>query len=168
MPETTSTIAYVGLGANLGERDAQIRRALRMLEALQGTDVVAVSSLYATEPRIVEDQPEFLNACAKIETRLRADKLMCELLEIERRMGRRRGEDRREKGARRIDLDLLLYGESVIDRPGLRVPHPGLPDRAFVLVPLAEIAAEAVHPEREATVAELLEQCEDTGGVRRR
>jgi 2-amino-4-hydroxy-6-hydroxymethyldihydropteridine diphosphokinase len=134
------TRAYVGLGANLGDREATIRAALH---ALPG--VVAVSSLRETDPVGVVDQPRFLNGVAAVETDLSARELLEELLAIERELGR----ERRERwGPRTIDLDLLLYGEETIDEPGLTVPHPRLHERRFALEPLAELAPDAVIPGR--------------------
>jgi 2-amino-4-hydroxy-6-hydroxymethyldihydropteridine diphosphokinase len=134
------TRAYVGLGANLGDREATIRAAL---DALPG--VVAVSRLRETDPVGVVDQPRFLNGVAALETDLSARELLETLLEVERELGR----ERRERwGPRTIDLDLLLYGEETIDEPGLTVPHPRLHERRFALEPLAELAPNALIPGR--------------------
>jgi 2-amino-4-hydroxy-6-hydroxymethyldihydropteridine diphosphokinase len=141
------TRAYVGLGANLGDREATIRAAVA---ALPG--VLAVSSLRETEPVGVTDQPRFLNGVAALETELSARDLLDTLLALERRLGR----ERRERwGPRTIDLDLLLFGEEAIDEPGLTVPHPRLHERRFALEPLAEIAPDALIPGR-GRVANLL------------
>jgi 2-amino-4-hydroxy-6-hydroxymethyldihydropteridine diphosphokinase len=141
------TRAYVGVGANLGDREATIRAAL---EALPG--LVGVSKLRETDPVGVVDQPPFLNAAAVLETELAPRELLDTLLAVERELGR----ERRERwGPRTIDLDLLLYGERVVDEPGLAVPHPRLHERRFALEPLAELAPDAVVPGR-GTVAELL------------
>jgi 2-amino-4-hydroxy-6-hydroxymethyldihydropteridine diphosphokinase len=132
------TRAYVGVGANLGDREATIRAALA---ALPG--VVAVSELRETDPVGVTDQPPFLNGVAALETELSARQLLDALLRVERDLGR----ERRERwGPRTIDLDLLLYGEETIDEPGLTVPHPRLHERRFALEPLAEIAPKALIP----------------------
>ena len=128
------TTAYVGLGSNLGDREAMLGRALQLLA--EGLDVRAVSSFRETEPEGVVDQPRFLNAAVRAETDLTARELLETLLAIERELGR----ERRERwGPRTIDLDLLLYGEESIDEPGLVVPHPRLHERRFVLEPLAEL-----------------------------
>jgi 2-amino-4-hydroxy-6-hydroxymethyldihydropteridine diphosphokinase len=141
------TRAYVGLGANLGDREGTIRAAVA---ALPG--VLAVSSLRETEPVGVTDQPRFLNGVAALETELSARDLLDTLLAVERRLGR----ERRERwGPRTIDLDLLLFGEEAIDEPGLTVPHPRLHERRFALEPLAEIAPDALIPGR-GRVANLL------------
>jgi 2-amino-4-hydroxy-6-hydroxymethyldihydropteridine diphosphokinase len=144
------TVAYVGLGSNLGDRHASLRRALELL-ALH-VRVLAVSSLRETEPVGVVDQPRFVNAAAELETELPAVGLLDVLLTVERELGR----ERRERwGPRTIDLDLLLYGTETIDVPGLTVPHARLHERRFVLEPLAELAPELVVPGR-GRVDELL------------
>jgi 2-amino-4-hydroxy-6-hydroxymethyldihydropteridine diphosphokinase len=134
------TRAYVGLGSNLGDREATIRAALDALAEEDGIEVVAVSSLRDTEPVGVGPQPRFLNGAAELETTLSARELLDRLLETERRLGRTRVPG--EHGPRTIDLDLLLYGDETIDEPGLTIPHPRLHERPFVLEPLAELAAE--------------------------
>jgi 2-amino-4-hydroxy-6-hydroxymethyldihydropteridine diphosphokinase len=134
------TRAYIGLGANLGDREATIRAALAALAEEDGIDVVAVSTLRETEPVGVGPQPLFLNGAAELETRLTAHELLDRLLATEQRFGRVRVPS--EHGPRTLDLDLLLYGAEQIDEPGLVVPHPRLLERAFVLEPLAELGAE--------------------------
>ena len=132
------TRAYVGLGANLGDREGTIRAALA---ALPG--VVAVSELRETEPVGVVDQPPFLNGAAALETELSARELLEALQEVERGLGR----ERRERwGPRTIDLDLLLYADETIDEPGLTVPHPRLHERRFALEPLLDLEPELVIP----------------------
>ena len=134
------TRAYVGLGANLGDREATIRAAIA---ALPG--VVAVSSLRETDPVGKTDQPRFLNGVAAVETALSARELLDVLLSVERGLGR----ERRERwGPRTIDLDLLLYGDDTVDEPGLTVPHPRLQERRFALEPLAELDPELLVPGR--------------------
>ena len=135
--------AFVGLGSNLGEREAQIRQALEAMAALPETELVRASSLYDTEPVGDTDQPNFLNAVAELETDLTAQQLLWNLLLIEKRLGRERT---RRWGPRTIDLDLLTYGGEVIEEGNLRVPHPELTRRAFVLVPLVELDPLLVHP----------------------
>jgi len=142
------TVAYVGLGSNLGDREATIRAAVA---ALPG--VVAISQLRETEPVGVTEQPAFLNGAVRLETGLSPRELLDTLLEIERGLGR----ERRERwGPRTIDLDLLLYGGETVDEPGLTVPHPSLHERRFVLEPLAEIAPDWRDPVTGKTVEELL------------
>ena len=136
------TIAYVGLGSNLGDREAIIRAAV---EALPG--VVAVSQLRETDPVGVTEQPAFLNGAVVLETDLSARELLDLLLAVERRLGR----ERRERwGPRTIDLDLLLFGAETIDEPGVTVPHPRLHERRFALEPLAELDPELTVPGRGA------------------
>ena len=135
--------AFVALGSNLGEREAMIREALEALAALPQTELLRASSLYDTEPVGDPDQPGFLNAVAELETELTARQLLWNLLLIERRLGRVRT---RHWGPRVIDLDLLLYGSEVLDEPDLKVPHPELIRRSFVLVPLVELDPLVVHP----------------------
>lgn len=126
------TLAYVGLGANLGDREAAIRRAAELVGA------VRLSPIVETEPWGYTDQPRFLNAAAEVETQLSARAFLELLLDVERRLGRERSGPR--FGPRTIDLDLLLYGEERISEPGLEVPHPRLHERLFVLEPLAALA----------------------------
>jgi 2-amino-4-hydroxy-6-hydroxymethyldihydropteridine diphosphokinase len=132
------TRSFVGLGSNLGDPQEQIRRALELLAAEEGVEVVAVSALRETDPVGYEDQPRFLNGAAELRTSLSARELLGRLLAIERRLGRVRGEGPRF-GPRTIDLDLLLHGDEVVAEPGLVVPHPRLHERRFALEPLAEL-----------------------------
>ena len=133
------TVAYVGLGANLGAREETLHRAVELLGAADGVDVLAVSQLHETEPVGVVDQPPFLNGAVAIETARAPRDLLDLLLEIERLLGRVRDE---RWGPRTIDLDLLVYGDEVVDEPGLRVPHPRLHERRFALEPLVELEPE--------------------------
>jgi 2-amino-4-hydroxy-6-hydroxymethyldihydropteridine diphosphokinase len=153
----STTTAYIGLGANLGEREAAIRRALELLTA-PGTSVVAVSSLRETAPVGYEDQPTFLNGVAIVETTAPPRELLNRLLAIERKLGRDRSSAERW-GPRPIDLDLLLYGRRAVDEPGLRVPHPRLHERRFVLEPLVELDPRLVVPGR-GRVTDLLAKLE--------
>jgi 2-amino-4-hydroxy-6-hydroxymethyldihydropteridine diphosphokinase len=132
------TLAYVGLGANLGDREGTIRAAVAEMPG-----VVAVSTLRETDPVGITDQPRFLNGVAALETELKPRELLDVLLAVERRLGRERGQ---RWGPRTIDLDLLLYGDEVIDETGLTIPHPRLHERRFVLEPLADLAPELVVP----------------------
>ena len=134
------TRAFVGLGANLGDREGTIHAALAALGAEDGIEVVAISTLRETEPVGVGPQPLFLNGAAELETTLSARELLGRLLDTERRLGRVRVPG--EHGPRTLDLDLLLHGEERIDAPGLTVPHPRLHERRFVLEPLAELNAD--------------------------
>jgi 2-amino-4-hydroxy-6-hydroxymethyldihydropteridine diphosphokinase len=130
------TLAYVGLGANLGEREETLSNAIERLGEAEEMEVLAVSSLRETEPVGVDDQPPFLNGAVQLETTLPPRALLDLLLGIERSLGRVRGE---RWGPRVLDLDLLLYGGEIVDEPGLRVPHPRLHERRFALEPLAEL-----------------------------
>ena len=136
--------AYVGLGANLGEREGALRAALAALDATEGIDVVAVSTFRETDPVDYLEQPRFLNAAAALDTTLAPRELLDVLLEVERSLGRTREGPR--FGPRTIDLDLLLYGDESLDEPCLTVPHPRLHGRAFVLEPLAELDPGLVVP----------------------
>jgi 2-amino-4-hydroxy-6-hydroxymethyldihydropteridine diphosphokinase len=132
------TRAYVGLGANLGEREQTLRRAIDLLAAEPEIELVAVSSFRETEPVGYLDQPAFLNGACAVETELGPRELLERLLAVERELGRERGAGPRW-GPRTIDLDLLLYGDATVDEPGLTVPHPRLTERSFVLEPLLEL-----------------------------
>lgn len=140
------TRAYIGLGANLGDRAAMLRAALEQLAAEPDVELVAVSAFHQTDPVGLVNQPRFLNAAAAVETELPARALLDRLLGIERRLGRTR--DGPRFGPRTIDLDLLLYGDEEIAEPDLCVPHPRLHERLFALEPLAEIDPQLAVPGR--------------------
>ena len=142
--------AYVGLGANLGDRETTIRTAVDRLRREPRIDVVAVSALRETEPVGPVPQPRFLNGAVVVETSLEPRELLERLLTVERELGRTREGPR--FGPRTMDLDLLLYGEAVIDEPGLTVPHPRLHERRFVLESLAELDPGALVP-RHGTIS---------------
>jgi 2-amino-4-hydroxy-6-hydroxymethyldihydropteridine diphosphokinase len=135
------------MGANQGRPIAQLERALDLLARLSRTRLSGVSALYRSAPVGDRRQPPFINAVCRLRTTLPAGRLIRALLEIERRCGRVRRPDRRF-GPRPLDLDLLLYGDCTLDRPGLRLPHPRIQDRRFVLLPLCELAPDAVIPGR--------------------
>ena len=146
-----SEIAYLSLGSNLGDRAANLHTAVAQL-GVAGR-LLAVSALYETQPVDVPDQPWFLNCVAAIETDKTPRELLQLALRVEAAMGRLR---MREKGARKIDIDIVLFGDSVVDEPGLKIPHPAMHQRRFVLEPLVEIAPEARHPALGKTAQELL------------
>lgn len=158
--------AAIGLGGNLGDPAATLRDAFQALDQLPGTRLVRASRLFRTPAWGNTDQPDFVNAAALVETTLPARALLDALLDLERRFGRRR-EVGAQWGPRTLDLDVLLYGDAVIDEPGLRVPHPHLHERAFALLPLARIAPDMDVPGR-GSVAALLaavdaSTCRETG-----
>ena len=136
--------AYIGLGANLGEREAALLAAVAALAAADGVEVVAVSTFRETDPVGYLDQPRFLNGAAAVDTTLSPRELLDALLAVEHSLGRTREGPR--FGPRTIDLDLLLYGDESLDEPGLTVPHPRLHERAFALDPLAELDPGLVVP----------------------
>ena len=148
------TLAYVGLGANLGRREETLQRAVRLLQETDSVDVLAISTLRETEPVGVVDQPAFLNGAVELRTSRSARELLEVLLEIEWSLGRVRGE---RWGPRVIDLDLLVFGDEVVDEPGLHVPHPRLHERRFALEPLVELDPELEVPGRGKVSALLAE-----------
>ena len=151
----TPVRACIGLGGNVGEVAQTLARAFDALARLPGTRLLRASGLYRPPAWGRHDQAAFVNAAAVLDTALPAQALLEALLAIEQRFGRDRDAAGPRWGPRTLDLDLLLYGETVIDAPGLRVPHPYLHERAFALVPLAEIAADAVIPGRGSVAAAL-------------
>jgi 2-amino-4-hydroxy-6-hydroxymethyldihydropteridine diphosphokinase len=153
--------AFIGLGSNLGNRERKLEEARGELAKLG--QVVRCSSVYETKPWQVGTQPLFLNQVCELETETPPAQLLKKLLQAERRLGRRRlyrGEPRT------IDIDLLFYGDQIVDRPAVQVPHPRAAERAFVLVPLVEIASGLRHPVLGVTVDELLAKA-DASGVRK-
>lgn len=156
------TRAWIGLGANLGERDAALRQAVRAIAALPGTQMRRVSSLYRSAP-VDAGGPDYLNAVLEIATRLDAHALLKALQAIENGAGRERPY---RNAPRTLDLDILLYGEQCITTLALTVPHPRMHERAFVLQPLAELAPERVPPEALRAVAtQAIARCQDSGWV---
>ena len=157
------TLAYIGLGGNLSDPVANIRRALALVAERRLGRVTAVSSLWRTEPVGVLEQPWFVNAAAAVETDLAPADFLAGLMAIESELGR--PPHHVKDGPRTIDLDLLLYGALTLSVPGLTVPHPRLSRRKFVLAPLAEIAPHLVHPAMGRTVAGLLAIVDDSATV---
>ena len=161
-----SVTAYIALGANLGDREKNIRHAINELKHTPGTKVTRTSKLIEN-PAVggPENSPDFLNGVVEVETTLGSHDLLHRLLEIEHQMGR----ERREKWSPRIiDLDLLLYGDKIISSDDLVVPHPLMHERHFVLEPLAEIAPEVVHPTFGVSIADLLEEARRHEGTQAR
>jgi 2-amino-4-hydroxy-6-hydroxymethyldihydropteridine diphosphokinase len=154
---------YLALGSNVGDRQANLHEALRLLNE-SGVSVVKSSSLYETEPVDYLDQDWFLNAAVKAQTQGDPLDLLQTLREIEKRMGSKKPF---AKGPRLIDLDILLYDDQAIDLPELQVPHPRMLERRFVLVPLAEIAPDLRHPSWPGNVAEMLARTSDRSEVRK-
>jgi 2-amino-4-hydroxy-6-hydroxymethyldihydropteridine diphosphokinase len=155
-------IVYLSLGSNVGDRAANLRTALLGLEAFG--KVTAVSSFYETEPIELVAQPWFLNCAVKLDTEKMPRQLLAAVLELEREMGRRRTQ---KKGPRNIDIDILLFGNSVIKARGLAIPHPALHERRFVLEPLVEIAPETRHPVFKRTMRELRDALQPGQAVRK-
>jgi 2-amino-4-hydroxy-6-hydroxymethyldihydropteridine diphosphokinase len=155
-------IVYLSLGSNVGDRHDHLRTAISRLDSTGR--VVAVSSFYETEPVEFVDQAWFLNCAVSLETASTPQQLMASLLGIEEDMGRQR---KQKKGPRTIDMDILLFGDTVLESPGLTIPHPAMHQRRFVLEPLAEIAPEARHPVLNRTVRELLDSLPAGQAVRR-
>ena len=151
VPFGMTHLAYLSLGSNLGDREAQLQEAIRRLDAIG--QVVKVSSFYETEPVEFTQQALFLNCAVVLQASLSANDLMSRLLDIERELGRERVQ---KKGPRSIDIDILLFGDLILNSSGLTIPHPAMAERRFVLEPLAEIAPRVVHPILKKTVSELL------------
>jgi 2-amino-4-hydroxy-6-hydroxymethyldihydropteridine diphosphokinase len=156
------TTACLSLGSNIGDRAANIERAIAALPA-HGVRVIKQSRLYETEPVEMREQDWFLNGVIKVQTELQPQELMAALLGVEQSMGRQRV---MPKGPRIIDLDILLFGSVILKQPQLEIPHPRLAERRFVLVPFAEIAPNVMHPVFGKTIHELLEITPDQSEVR--
>ena len=156
------TTAYLSLGSNIGEREAQLQQAVGRIG--RHGQIRSVSSFYETEPVEFTEQAWFLNCAVALETDAPPEQFMKSLLQIEQEMGRKRT---RDKGPRTIDIDILLFGDQVISTPSVTVPHPAMANRRFVLEPLAEIAPDVWHPVLKKNVRELLENLPPGQKVRR-
>jgi 2-amino-4-hydroxy-6-hydroxymethyldihydropteridine diphosphokinase len=155
-------IAYIGIGSNLAEPLDQCRISVHIMGSMPEINLLCVSSFYRTEPLGVKDQCEFVNAVCEVRTSLKPRPLLTLLKSIESRMGRKDGQ---RWGPRIIDLDLLLYGQAVINEKELVIPHPECHKRRFVLVPLCEIASHAIHPAFGISAKGLLDRLEDASSV---
>ncbi|MDD5712771.1 MAG: 2-amino-4-hydroxy-6-hydroxymethyldihydropteridine diphosphokinase [Smithellaceae bacterium] len=157
-------ISFVGVGSNLGDGAANCRQAMDLLSLAQGGRVIRAASLYRTEPVGLREQPWFINTVAEVRTTLSARGLLSALKKIEEKMGR---EEAVKWGPRIIDLDILLYGQEVIEEEGLIIPHPEMHKRRFVLEPLNEIASYVIHPAFGISVKGLLDRLDDESRVER-
>ncbi|MCK5218787.1 2-amino-4-hydroxy-6-hydroxymethyldihydropteridine diphosphokinase [bacterium] len=160
MAGNRGTLAYLGLGANLGNPRQQLRQAVEGLRSQAGVEIIAISSLYKTVPIGGEPQSDFLNAVVAIATVLSAHEVYQLGQELERRAGR---VHRTKNAPRELDIDILLYDEDIIQEPDLQVPHPRLAERAFVLWPMAEVAPEARHPVLGENIAQLTARISSRG-----
>jgi len=152
--------AFIGIGSNLGDRKANYLEAVERIQKLPGTRIVKQSSLYESEPH-GDATTWFVNAVIEIETEAGPEELLKRLKAIETTMGRKRVRGKRW-GSRVIDLDILFYNNAIIDKRTLKIPHPEVPNRKFVLAPLSELAPQFIHPKLSATVTELLTGVKDT------
>jgi 2-amino-4-hydroxy-6-hydroxymethyldihydropteridine diphosphokinase len=155
-------IVYLSLGSNVGDRSANLDAAIAHLRSLG--EVATVSSFYETEPVGFTAQPWFLNCTVKLMTEKTTQQLLAAILDLEQRMGRVRAQ---KNGPRIIDVDILLFGESIIETKGLRIPHPAMHQRRFVLEPFAEIAPEARHPVLKRTIRQLRDALPSGQAVRK-
>jgi len=155
---------FLGIGTNLGSRESNLEQAVVEIEKYIGP-VLSTSSIYETEPWGFKAKDEFLNRVIKVETELTPSGLLGKILLIESLLGRVRNEER--YSSRLIDIDILLYEDEIIEEENLKIPHPLLQHRRFVLVPLCELASEMIHPVLKKTIGELLELCEDRSKVKK-
>ncbi|MCE5037230.1 2-amino-4-hydroxy-6-hydroxymethyldihydropteridine diphosphokinase [Staphylococcus haemolyticus] len=145
--------AYLGLGSNIGDREQQLQDAIKIIDSIEGISVTKISPIYETAPVGYTEQPNFLNLCLEIETELEPKELLKYCLETEQRLNRVR--DIRW-GPRTLDVDILLYGDKVIEEDDLEVPHPRMGERAFVLIPLNDIASTQIEPRSNTRISDLV------------
>lgn len=156
-------MVYLGLGSNIGDREAELRTAVRKLDAYDFR-IRKVSPVFESEPMYMTDQPPFLNAVVQAETTLFPMRLLLRIANLEKQMGRRR---LAKNGPRNIDIDILLFGRFVVNTPQLQIPHPRMPERRFVLEPMVELAPDLRHPVLRRTMKELLMAVPSAGRLRR-
>jgi 2-amino-4-hydroxy-6-hydroxymethyldihydropteridine diphosphokinase len=156
--------AYIGLGTNLGNREENLKKAIENIIISAG-EVISISGIYVTDPWGFRSEDHFLNMVILINTRLKAVDLLKQLLKIEMQTGRVRGAEK--YSSRVIDIDILLYENEIINKPYLKIPHPKIQERKFVLVPLCDIAPEKIHPVLKKTFAALLKECKDDSRIKR-
>ena len=145
--------AYLGLGSNMGDRAHQLQQAIQIIDRFQHIDVTSVSPIYETEPVGYTDQPQFLNLCIEIETTLKPQELLKRCLETEQALHRVR---KIRWGPRTLDVDILLYGNEIIEEDNLIIPHPRMAERAFVLIPLNDIASKHIEPRSQKLIENLV------------
>ena len=153
---------FVGVGSNLGDRESAIEQAIQSIAALPETELICCASLFESTPMGVKDQPDFLNSVIEIVTSLDPKRLLICLKQIEQALGRK---ERERWGPREIDLDILVFGDRIIDEVDLQIPHPQIARRLFVLRPLAELAPEMNMPGYSSSIQDLLDRLKDERGV---
>jgi 2-amino-4-hydroxy-6-hydroxymethyldihydropteridine diphosphokinase len=159
-----TSYAFLGLGTNLGDREANLNKAIELISSTVGK-IDSFSDVYETEPWGFQSENKFLNMVIRTRTDLKPPTLLISLLNIEDQLGRIRVRD--QYASRTMDIDILLYNNKIINKPGLVIPHPMIRDRKFVLVPLCDIAPEMIHPVLKKTFTTLLQECTDEHKVRR-
>lgn len=158
--------AYIGLGSNLGDREAMLQFAVRALDDLDDVSLVAVSRVYETDAVGPGEQGAYFNAAVAVDARIPPERLLERLLAIELEAGRDRTSEAVRWSARTLDLDLLFFGDACIETKGLQVPHPRLHERAFVLEPLCDLAPDFIHPGQQQSIADLAKAVRDESAVR--
>jgi 2-amino-4-hydroxy-6-hydroxymethyldihydropteridine diphosphokinase len=161
---TEPVTAYIGTGSNMGDREAYCEEAVRLVSRFPATSIIRVSSLYETAPMERTDQDWFINCVTAVRTTLSPHELLRACQEVEQLLGRKRSV---RFGPRTIDMDILFYGDRIIQEPGLTIPHPRAHERRFVLEPMAEIAPELTHPALRKTVVQILKELQNHQEIRR-